>query len=265
MTAAGDAAREVDMRRARPAETFDALFAAHTDAIAARRRWIAVPTSMALHVLAAAAVIVVPLLLAETLPGTGVRAFFVEPMAVPAPPPPPPPLPGAAAAARTAPRTEAKTGGLVPPVEVPTDIRPEAAIDIGSLGGDPNGVPGGVPDGVVGAIVADQTTAPPKPAAVTPVRVGGVVHEPRKVVNVAPVYPELALRAGLEGIVIIEATIDERGRVQDAKVLRGVPVLDAAALDALRQWVYTPTLLDGVPTPVIMTVTVRFMVRAASR
>jgi protein TonB len=253
------------MRRAVPTETFDGLFAGHTDAIAARRRWVAVPTSMALHGLAAAAVIVVPLLLAEALPATGVRAFFVEPMAVPAPPPPPPPLPSGGAAARTAPRTEVKTGGLVPPVETPTDIRPEASLDIGDVGGDPNGVPGGMPDGVVGAIVADQTAAPPPARAVTPVRVGGVVHEPRKVVYVAPVYPDLALKAGIGGMVIVEATIDERGRVQDAKVLRGVPVLDAAALEAVRQWVYTPTLLDGVPTPVVMTVTVRFMVRAASR
>lgn len=252
------------MTRASSNGTHGALFA-HAEAIAAPRRWLAVPTSMALHGFAAAAMVVVPLLLAERLPATDVHAFFVEPMTVPAPPPPPPALPAGGGARRAVPKIEPRAGGLVPPVETPTQILPEESIDMGSLTGDPNGVEGGVPDGVVGAIVADQTSAPPKAAAVAPLRVGGVVHEPRKVVHVAPAYPDLALRAGIEGVVIVEATIDEHGRVRDAKVLRGVPVLDAAALDAVRQWVYTPTLLDGVPTPVIMTVTVRFTVRATAR
>jgi protein TonB len=247
--------------------TFDALFAGRPDERAARRRWVAVPASVALHSLAAAAVVILPLLVAESLPAsaTGVRAFFVEPMTVPPPPPPPPPaLRGAAAPAPTL-RNEPKTGGLVPPVEIPTDIRPESSIDMGGPAGDPNGVEGGVPNGVVGAIVADSPEAAANPPAATPLRVGGDVREPRKVVHVAPVYPDLALKAGIEGVVIVEATIDDRGRVRDATVLRGVPVLDEAALEAVRQWVYTPTLLDGVPTPVVMTVTVRFQLRAASR
>ena len=99
-------------------------------------------------------------------------------------------------------------------------------------------------------------------------RVGGDVREPRKVVDVAPVYPVLAMKAGVEGIVIIEATIDPRGRVVNATVLRGVPVLDEAALEAVRKWVYTPTLLNGVPTPIIMTVTclrLKSELRRASR
>jgi len=82
---------------------------------------------------------------------------------------------------------------------------------------------------------------------------------------VAPVYPELAMKAGVTGIVIIEATIDPRGRVVNATVLKGVPMLDEAALEAVRKWVYTPTLLGGVPTPVIMTVTVRFRLTGAAR
>jgi protein TonB len=72
------------------------------------------------------------------------------------------------------------------------------------------------------------------------------------------------MKAGIEGVVIIEATIDPRGRVVNTMVLRGIPVLDEAALEAVRQWVYTPTLLNGVPTPIIMTVTVRFRLQAAS-
>ena len=71
-------------------------------------------------------------------------------------------------------------------------------------------------------------------------------------------YPEIARAAKIEGVVILEATIDERGVVTDARVLRSVPLLDAAALTALKQWRYTPTLLNGVPVRVLMTVTFRF-------
>ena len=60
------------------------------------------------------------------------------------------------------------------------------------------------------------------------------------------------------GVVILECTISPQGKVSDVKVLRGIPLLDQAAIDAVKQWVYTPTLLNGVPVPVIMTVTVNF-------
>ncbi len=73
-----------------------------------------------------------------------------------------------------------------------------------------------------------------------------------------PVYPPIAQSARVQGVVIIEAIIGPDGRVTEAKVLRSIPLLDAAALDAVKQWVYTPTLLNGVPVPVIMTVTVNF-------
>ena len=71
-----------------------------------------------------------------------------------------------------------------------------------------------------------------------------------------PVYPPIARAAGIQGIVIIEATIDADGRVVNARILRSVPLLDQAALDAVRSWEYTPTTLNGVPVPVVMTVTV---------
>jgi protein TonB len=93
------------------------------------------------------------------------------------------------------------------------------------------------------------------------VRVGGVVREPRKVKDVPPVYPRIALEARLQGMVILECVISPQGRVENVKVLRGVPTLDEAAVAAVRQWVYTPTLVDGVPTSVVMTVTVNFLLR----
>jgi TonB family protein len=106
------------------------------------------------------------------------------------------------------------------------------------------GVESGVPDGV----------------AAEAVRIGGTIKEPRKLKNVAPVYPDIAKQARVQGTVILECTISPQGQVTEVKVLRGVPLLDEAAIDAVRQWVYTPTLLNGVPVAVIMTVTVNFKI-----
>ena len=95
-------------------------------------------------------------------------------------------------------------------------------------------------------------------APAAPVRVGGNIKTPTKTKDVKPVYPPIAQSARVSGVVIIEATIGADGRVKDAKVLRSIPLLDQAALDAVKQWQFTPTLLNGVPVPVIMTVTVNF-------
>jgi|APFre7841882724_1041349.scaffolds.fasta_scaffold104089_1 protein TonB len=90
------------------------------------------------------------------------------------------------------------------------------------------------------------------------VRVGGKIKPPTKIKNVTPVYPAAAKSANVAGMVIIEATIGGDGKVIAAKVLRSVPMLDEAALDAVRQWEFTPTLLNGAPVPIVMTVTVNF-------
>lgn len=95
-------------------------------------------------------------------------------------------------------------------------------------------------------------------AQVAPVRVGGEIKPPIKVKDVRPVYPAAAKSARVAGVVSIEATIGPDGKVADAKVVRSTPLLDQAALDAVRQWEYTPTLLNGVPIPVVVTVTVNF-------
>jgi len=215
------------------------------------------PVSLALHTIAAALIVIVPLLSADQLPdpASAVKAFFVEPMAAPAPPPPPPPP---AARPANAPKVIPKPileNKFVAPVEVPEEITPEESIDMGVEGGA-GGVEGGVPGGVVGGIVGGLPDAPPPP--VQAVRVGGQIKEPKKLKNVAPVYPDIAKQARVQGVVILECTISPQGKVTDVKVLRGIPLLDSAAVDAVKQWVYTPTLLNGVPVPVIMTVTVNF-------
>lgn len=93
------------------------------------------------------------------------------------------------------------------------------------------------------------------------VRIGGGIAPPKRIVNAAPVYPPDALAARAAGVVIIEAVIGEEGKVKAARVLRSIPMLDPAALEAVRQWEFTPTLLNGAPVPVVMTVTVNFTLK----
>jgi protein TonB len=133
----------------------------------------------------------------------------------------------------------------------------------------------GLPDGITGCVGCAPTggggggdgppgivgTGPPVVVGPSPVRVGGHIQPPRKVRHVDPVYPELARRARVTGIVILECVIDLEGRIRSVGVLRGHPLLDAAATDAVRQWTYRPTLLNGVPVEIVMTVTVRFATR----
>jgi protein TonB len=217
------------------------------------------PVSLAIHALVLLVVVVVPLLTSEELPEptSAVRAFFVEPAAPPPPPPPPPPP---APKAPVAPKTQPKPVIQEPPkftapLEVPEQVKPEESLNLGIEGGAPGGVEGGVPGGVVGGVVGGLPDTPPPVQAV---RVGGQIKEPKKLKNVPPTYPDIAKQARVQGVVILGCTISPQGKVTDVKVLRGIPLLDQAAIDAVKQWVYTPTLLNGVPVPVIMTVTVNF-------
>jgi TonB family protein len=92
-------------------------------------------------------------------------------------------------------------------------------------------------------------------------RLGGDLRPPKKIKDVPPVYPAEAQEARVQGVVIMEVRIDERGTVTDVRPLRSIPLLDQAAIDAVKQWQYEPTLLNGVAVPVIMTVTVNFTLR----
>jgi len=120
-------------------------------------------------------------------------------------------------------------------------------------------------DAVAGKEKADAVAAKEKAdaaarakAKMAAVRPGGRIMEPKKIKDVQPVYPAIAQSARVSGAVTIEATIGSDGKVIDAKVVRSIPLLDQAALDAVRQWEYTPTLLNGVPVPVLVTVTINF-------
>jgi TonB family protein len=120
----------------------------------------------------------------------------------------------------------------------------------------PIGIQVGTPAPVAAPSVSGQYVIPD-----SAIRVGGNIKAPTKIRDVRPVYPDIAQQARVQGVVIIEVVIGPEGHVQDAKVLRSIPLLDEAALDAVRQWRFTPTLLNGVPVPVIMTVTVNFTVQ----
>jgi TonB family protein len=96
------------------------------------------------------------------------------------------------------------------------------------------------------------------PSGPAPVRVGGSIKTPTKIKDVRPVYPLDAQAARIQGVVILEAKIEADGRVSDARVMRSISGLDEAALEAVRQWEFTPTEVDGVRVPVVMTVTVNF-------
>jgi TonB family protein len=89
-------------------------------------------------------------------------------------------------------------------------------------------------------------------------RVGGTIKPPIKITDARPVYPEDARAAGISGVVIIEARIGVDGGVEEAHVIKSIPALDQAALDAVKQWKFVPTLMNGEPVAVIMTVTINF-------
>jgi TonB family protein len=117
-----------------------------------------------------------------------------------------------------------------------------------------------IPAGQAGVPMTPPPPPPPPPPgwAVGAVRVGGNIRAPEKTRHVAPVYPPIAQSAAVQGVVILDALIGGDGKVQDARVLRSIPLLDQAAIDAVRQWEFTPTMLNGTPVPVIMTVTIQF-------
>jgi TonB family protein len=130
-----------------------------------------------------------------------------------------------------------------------------------------SGVAGGVPGGAAGAFDAPPPPPPPPPPPAgegkglsdpAAVRIGQGIKAPTRLVNVNPVYPPDARDARVQGVVIMDVLLGVDGTVEQTKVLRSIPQLDQAAVDAVRQWVFTPTLLNGVPQKVIMTVTVNF-------
>jgi periplasmic protein TonB len=230
-----------------------------------------VPTvfSVVAHVVLVGGAIAAALfVITEQLPRVPTMMSFVA--AMPAPPPAPPPAPASRPQPVTAqlPKPIPTSGQLTLPVVVPTVIAPETGIETGVLGGVPGGVEGGIQGGVPGGIVGGLMTAvppPPQPVSVprsrAPVQIGGLIQAPALVQRVEPIYPDIAVKANVTGVVILEATVNERGEVIGVVVLRSRKLLDQAAIDAVRQWRYSPLLLNDEARPFVLTVTLNFSIQ----
>jgi protein TonB len=191
--------------------------------------------------------------------------LLVAPLPPAAAPPPPPPS-AAPRAVRTVPKSFTP-GKLTAPSVVPRAVvtTPDVSAPDEAFVGVSGGVPGGIAGGQAGGILGGVMNGAVPPAAPMmaegpkkPVRVGGDVRPPRLLSGPAPVYPVLAKQSRIQGTVVIEAIIDEHGNVIEEKVISGHPLLIPAAMKAVSQRKYEPTILDGMPTPVDLRVEVNF-------
>ncbi len=235
-----------------------------------RQRWTTTALSAAGHFAIMIVLVLSAIFATDVLPVPREVITFVSV----APPPPPPPPPAVAepiaparpsAARKPAVSSSAPVLARVPvaaPVEAPDTIAPETGLEGGEFeragvdAGFEHGIPGGIAGGIVGGF--ESAPPPPPPAPIAPVRIGGAISAPRLVYRVEPEYPLIAVSAQIEGVVILEATVDHTGVVSDARVLRSRGVLDEAALRAVEQWRYEPLMLNGKPAPFVLTVTLSF-------
>jgi protein TonB len=223
----------------------------------------AFPLSLGAHAIGIAALLTVPLLGDGAPVPVGLPDHGPVVLTISAPPPEAPPPPRRVASSRprygranpalaTAPTRLVPLGDLS---AAPTDDGPGQCLGCSLSTNASFG------DGAGDVAAAGTGGGGGQGTGTAPLVVGGHVLPPLKLRHVDPVYPDLARRAGVRGVVRIECLVDREGRVAEARVVRGVPLLDAAALEAVRQWRYRPTLLNGVAVPVLMTVTVRFELR----
>jgi len=212
--------------------------------------------SMALQVGFLLILILIPLIYTEALPKTLMSSILLAPP----PPPPPPPPPAAVQVVKVKPMAHLmEAGKLVAPKAIPKEVKilkeEEAPPDMGMggiAGGVPGGVAGGSMGGVIGGVIGGASSAAPPPPrpAVMRTRVGGAVQAAKLVNRVQPVYPPLARQTRISGTVKLHAIIGKDGTVQQLQVVSGHPLLVQSALDAVRQWRYQPTLLNGEPVEV---------------
>ena len=216
--------------------------------------------SMLFQVIFLGVLILIPLIYTEALPKTMMATLLVAPP----PPPPPPPPPAAVQVVKVKPQVHLMDAGkLVAPKAIPKDIKiikEEAAPDMGGMtGGVPGGVAGGSMGGVIGGVIGGMGGAPPPPKPVqSRIRQGGSVQAALLVNKVQPIYPPLARQTRIAGTVRLHAIISKSGSVESLEVLSGHPLLVRAAMDAVQQWKYRPTLLNGEAVEVDTTIDVIF-------
>lgn len=223
------------------------------------RTWSVLPLSIAVHAAGALAFFIIPLAAEQAPPAPMPAARGLNIIEARSLPPPPP--------SRTTQPRAARVNPDAAPLVAPPSIEPERPVepvdpDAYAPGGG-FGVVDGVPGGIDLSAEAPPAAAPPPPPP-TQVRqlyrLGGDIKEPAKIHHVAPVYPQIALLSRVQGVVVLEATISETGTIENVRVLRSHALLERAAVEAVKQWRYTPSRLNGQPVPIIMTVTVNFTI-----
>jgi len=224
--------------------------------------------STGLHIVILATLIIAPLYTTGTIELRKYDDTLL--VAPPAPPPPPAPPAGRAVAPHispTRPKLTYTQGKLTAPVSIPKTVSLDSGAAEPDLGGVAGGVPGGVAGGQLGGslggVIGGTGTSIPIPppqqqAAKRIVRVGSNLKAPQQTYSVQAEYPVIAKQTHVEGTVVVNAVIDEHGNVVQARVLNGHPLLVPAALKAVLQWKYEPTLLNGTPVAIEMEVTVHF-------
>ena len=207
------------------------------------------------------AIIITPLIFFSVLPDSELLTFLIAP--------PPPPSDRAPVVQQT---TQVASEGFVAPTAIPTEI-PPPSLDDGPMVATNIAVNTGIATAVRGAdtgigtlvpiITAPTTTAappppPPKKPTVAPTRIGGDVLSARLLRQVNPTYPPMARTARVQGVVVLEVQVDEDGDVTEVVIKSGPALLQKAAADAVKQWKYSPTMLNGEPIPVLAEVRVTF-------
>jgi len=200
--------------------------------------------------------VLIPLLFTEALPNMMLSTALVAP-----PPPPPPPPPAEVHIVKQV-QTDIVNGQLRTPTKIPKKvemIKEEEApppMTSGVVGGVPGGVPGGSMSGVMGGIIGGSALIPK--VAVQRIRVSSGVTQGMVIKKVDPVYPAIAKTARVQGTVILAAVIGKDGAIQNLHVVSGHPLLQGAAMDAVKQWRYKPYILNGEPVEVDTQVEVHF-------
>jgi protein TonB len=211
--------------------------------------------------------VLIPLIYTDSLPRAQLSSFLTAPP--PPPPPPPPPQPVAPKVVQKVIPRQFDANKLMAPKVIPKEIANIKEEDLpppstGVVGGVPGGVPGGTAGGVIGGIIGGVPAAapppPPPPKAVTPqrIRVGGNVQAANLIRKITPTYPPLAKQARIQGTVRFTAVIGKDGTIQNLQLVTGHPLLVAAAQEAVKQWQYKPTLLNGEPVEVVTQIDVNF-------
>jgi len=232
---------------------FEELLVSNPYETRTKQRW-TVLVSLVFQVTFLGILLLIPLIYTEALPKAMLATLLVAP-----PPPPPPPPPAQVQTVRKTQVHLMDAGKLMAPKAIPkniTIIKEEADPDMGVGGGVLGGVAGGSLGGAIGGVIGGMP-APPKPTA-SRIKVGGNVTAARLQNKVSPVYPALARQTRISGTVRLHAIIAKDGTVQQLEVVSGHPLLVQSALDAVRQWRYQPTLLNGEPVEVDTTVDVIF-------